>query len=164
MDTRDGGVTSLWPASLVEIEYMTKEEWADGEGMVLTEGCGVMEEECVARTLTQEVLNSSLRLGVTYEKGVTLGNVTMSHRTRERPAECLASLSHSTMIVLDPRRAPPSSAVGSKQRRVEAPRRVIAIGRNRRAPLIKSLQLRAGSSRGGRRRRSPRCFASGGTI
>ncbi|GBP48063.1 hypothetical protein EVAR_85678_1 [Eumeta japonica] len=25
-----------------------------------------------------------LRLGVTYEKGVTLGNVTMSHRTRER--------------------------------------------------------------------------------
>ncbi|GBP38306.1 hypothetical protein EVAR_29250_1 [Eumeta japonica] len=41
-----------------------------------------------------------LRLGVTYEKGVTLGNVTMSHRTRERPAECLASLSHSTMIGL----------------------------------------------------------------
>ncbi|GBP71630.1 hypothetical protein EVAR_53113_1 [Eumeta japonica] len=40
-----------------------------------------------------------LRLGVTYEKGVTLGNVTMSHRTRERPAECLA-LSHSTMIGL----------------------------------------------------------------
>ncbi|GBP13714.1 hypothetical protein EVAR_71987_1 [Eumeta japonica] len=31
-------------------------------------------------------------------KSVTLGNVTMSHRTRERPAECLASLSHSTMI------------------------------------------------------------------
>ncbi|GBP19125.1 hypothetical protein EVAR_83438_1 [Eumeta japonica] len=26
-----------------------------------------------------------------YEN-VTLGNVTMSHRTRERPAECLASL------------------------------------------------------------------------
>ncbi|GBP44834.1 Protein tipE [Eumeta japonica] len=43
---------------------------------------------------------SGLRLGVTYEKGVTLGNVTMSHRTRERPAECLASLSHSTMIGL----------------------------------------------------------------
>ncbi|GBP44326.1 hypothetical protein EVAR_31219_1 [Eumeta japonica] len=43
---------------------------------------------------------SRLRLGVTYEKGVTLGNVTMSHRTRERPAECLASLSHSTMIGL----------------------------------------------------------------
>ncbi|GBP18961.1 hypothetical protein EVAR_78429_1 [Eumeta japonica] len=42
----------------------------------------------------------TLRLGVTYEKGVTLGNVTMSHRTRERPAECLASLSHSTMIGL----------------------------------------------------------------
>ncbi|GBP52571.1 hypothetical protein EVAR_35760_1 [Eumeta japonica] len=41
-----------------------------------------------------------LRLGVTYEKGVTLGNVTMSHRTRERRAECLASLSHSTMIGL----------------------------------------------------------------
>ncbi|GBP75147.1 hypothetical protein EVAR_42390_1 [Eumeta japonica] len=41
-----------------------------------------------------------LRLGVTYEKSVTLGNVTMSHRTRERPAECLASLSHSTMIGL----------------------------------------------------------------
>ncbi|GBP80449.1 hypothetical protein EVAR_53290_1 [Eumeta japonica] len=33
-----------------------------------------------------------LRLGVTL-KSVTLGNVTMSHRTRERPAECLASLS-----------------------------------------------------------------------
>ncbi|GBP33204.1 hypothetical protein EVAR_14885_1 [Eumeta japonica] len=33
-------------------------------------------------------------------KNVTLGNVTMSHRTRERPAECLASLSHSTMIGL----------------------------------------------------------------
>ncbi|GBP59268.1 hypothetical protein EVAR_103224_1 [Eumeta japonica] len=32
-----------------------------------------------------------LRLGVTM-KSVTLGNVTMSHRTRERPAECLASL------------------------------------------------------------------------
>ncbi|GBP79577.1 hypothetical protein EVAR_64248_1 [Eumeta japonica] len=44
-----------------------------------------------------------LRLGVTYEKGVTLGNVTMSHRTRERPAECLASLSHSTMIGLPAR-------------------------------------------------------------
>ncbi|GBP35102.1 hypothetical protein EVAR_28300_1 [Eumeta japonica] len=29
--------------------------------------------------------------GVTL-KSVTLGNVTMSHRTRERPAECLASL------------------------------------------------------------------------
>ncbi|GBP61100.1 hypothetical protein EVAR_89766_1 [Eumeta japonica] len=39
----------------------------------------------------------ALRLGVTYEK-VTLGNVTMSHRTRE-VAECLASL-HSTMIGL----------------------------------------------------------------
>ncbi|GBP95596.1 hypothetical protein EVAR_60096_1 [Eumeta japonica] len=45
-------------------------------------------------------INAQLRLGVTYEKGVTLGNVTMSHRTRERPAECLASLSHSTMIGL----------------------------------------------------------------
>ncbi|GBP69320.1 hypothetical protein EVAR_49607_1 [Eumeta japonica] len=45
-------------------------------------------------------IKSTLRLGVTYEKGVTLGNVTMSHRTRERPAECLASLSHSTMIGL----------------------------------------------------------------
>ncbi|GBO99534.1 hypothetical protein EVAR_73405_1, partial [Eumeta japonica] len=33
-------------------------------------------------------------------ESVTLGNVTMSHRTRERPAECLASLSHSTMIGL----------------------------------------------------------------
>ncbi|GBP35079.1 hypothetical protein EVAR_28276_1 [Eumeta japonica] len=44
--------------------------------------------------------SSGLRLGVTYEKSVTLGNVTMSHRTRERPAECLASLSHSTMIGL----------------------------------------------------------------
>ncbi|GBP92687.1 hypothetical protein EVAR_68289_1 [Eumeta japonica] len=38
-----------------------------------------------------------LRLGVTL-KSVTLGNVTMSHRTRE-PAECLR-LSHSTMIGL----------------------------------------------------------------
>ncbi|GBP60297.1 hypothetical protein EVAR_91581_1 [Eumeta japonica] len=36
--------------------------------------------------------------GVTYE--CNAGNVTMSHRTRERPAECLASLSHSTMIGL----------------------------------------------------------------
>ncbi|GBP73464.1 hypothetical protein EVAR_53892_1 [Eumeta japonica] len=51
---------------------------------------------CAARTL----YSIKLRLGVTYEKGVTLGNVTMSHRTRERPAECLASLSHSTMIGL----------------------------------------------------------------
>ncbi|GBP41570.1 hypothetical protein EVAR_34002_1 [Eumeta japonica] len=32
-------------------------------------------------------------------KSVTLGNVTMSHRTRER-LQCLASLSHSTMIGL----------------------------------------------------------------
>ncbi|GBP36496.1 hypothetical protein EVAR_8329_1 [Eumeta japonica] len=39
-----------------------------------------------------------LRLGVTL-KSVTLGNVTMSHRTREA-TECLASLSHSTMIGL----------------------------------------------------------------
>ncbi|GBP49257.1 hypothetical protein EVAR_102200_1 [Eumeta japonica] len=31
----------------------------------------------------------SLRLGVTYEKGVTLGNVTMSHRTRESPPNAL---------------------------------------------------------------------------
>ncbi|GBP51205.1 hypothetical protein EVAR_85416_1 [Eumeta japonica] len=38
-------------------------------------------------------------------KNVTLGNVTMSHRTRERPAECLASLSHSTMIGLPRARA-----------------------------------------------------------
>ncbi|GBP68063.1 hypothetical protein EVAR_45348_1 [Eumeta japonica] len=30
-----------------------------------------------------------LRLGVTYEKGVTLGNVTMSHRTRESPPNAL---------------------------------------------------------------------------
>ncbi|GBP55961.1 hypothetical protein EVAR_97674_1 [Eumeta japonica] len=50
--------------------------------------------------LLQPCLTFPLRLGVTYEKGVTLGNVTMSHRTRERPAECLASLSHSTMIGL----------------------------------------------------------------
>ncbi|GBP48837.1 hypothetical protein EVAR_8445_1 [Eumeta japonica] len=49
-----------------------------------------------------------LRLGVTL-KSVTLGNVTMSHRTRERPAECLASLSHSTMIGL-PRAAQRISA------------------------------------------------------
>ncbi|GBP53974.1 hypothetical protein EVAR_36857_1 [Eumeta japonica] len=49
---------------------------------------------------TLDVIRVKLRLGVTYEKGVTLGNVTMSHRTRERPAECLASLSHSTMIGL----------------------------------------------------------------
>ncbi|GBP95696.1 Heparan-alpha-glucosaminide N-acetyltransferase [Eumeta japonica] len=33
-------------------------------------------------------------------KNVTLGNVTMSHQTGEEPAECLASLSHSTMIGL----------------------------------------------------------------
>ncbi|GBP29830.1 hypothetical protein EVAR_94670_1 [Eumeta japonica] len=43
----------------------------------------------------------SRRSGCGWEslmKSVTLGNVTMSHR--ERPAECLASLSHSTMIGL----------------------------------------------------------------
>ncbi|GBP76287.1 hypothetical protein EVAR_28915_1 [Eumeta japonica] len=39
-----------------------------------------------------------LRLGVTL-KSVTLGNVTMSHRTRERPPNALR-LSHSTMIGL----------------------------------------------------------------
>ncbi|GBO99220.1 hypothetical protein EVAR_69363_1 [Eumeta japonica] len=39
-----------------------------------------------------------LRLGVTL-KSVTLGNVTMSHRTREEPPNAL-SLSHSTMIGL----------------------------------------------------------------
>ncbi|GBP61880.1 hypothetical protein EVAR_97969_1 [Eumeta japonica] len=50
--------------------------------------------------IIQKVSLIMLRLGVTYEKSVTLGNVTMSHRTRERPAECLASLSHSTMIGL----------------------------------------------------------------
>ncbi|GBP11953.1 hypothetical protein EVAR_74570_1 [Eumeta japonica] len=49
---------------------------------------------------TGKIMWARLRLGVTYEKSVTLGNVTMSHRTRERPAECLASLSHSTMIGL----------------------------------------------------------------
>ncbi|GBP39244.1 hypothetical protein EVAR_22649_1 [Eumeta japonica] len=43
--------------------------------------------------------DDSLRCGwESLMKNVTLGNVTMSHRTRERPAECLASLSHSTMI------------------------------------------------------------------
>ncbi|GBP28088.1 hypothetical protein EVAR_21209_1 [Eumeta japonica] len=41
--------------------------------------------------LNYEAGEKRLRLGVTYEN-VTLGNVTMSHRTRERPAECLASL------------------------------------------------------------------------
>ncbi|GBP16217.1 hypothetical protein EVAR_93591_1 [Eumeta japonica] len=46
-------------------------------------------------TVRRDCIKIRLRLGVTYEKGVTLGNVTMSHRTRERPAECLASLSHS---------------------------------------------------------------------
>ncbi|GBP40914.1 hypothetical protein EVAR_88975_1 [Eumeta japonica] len=55
---------------------------------------------CCRRTPFRSTYLSTLRLGVTYEKGVTLGNVTMSHRTRERPAECLASLSHSTMIGL----------------------------------------------------------------
>ncbi|GBP44084.1 hypothetical protein EVAR_85238_1 [Eumeta japonica] len=48
-------------------------------------------------------IRSNLTGGCGWEslmKNVTLGNVTMSHRTRERPAECLASLSHSTMIGL----------------------------------------------------------------
>ncbi|GBP44187.1 hypothetical protein EVAR_31631_1 [Eumeta japonica] len=49
-------------------------------------------------TLAEESDYELLRLGVTYEKSVTLGNVTMSHRT-ERPAEC-PCLSHSTMIGL----------------------------------------------------------------
>ncbi|GBP38630.1 hypothetical protein EVAR_27816_1 [Eumeta japonica] len=52
------------------------------------------------KTVNPAFVTYRLRLGVTYEKSVTLGNVTMSHRTRERPAECLASLSHSTMIGL----------------------------------------------------------------
>ncbi|GBP39280.1 hypothetical protein EVAR_20507_1 [Eumeta japonica] len=62
--------------------------------------------ECCIKGLTagklgldRPALPLMLRLGVTL-KSVTLGNVTMSHRTRERPAECLASLSHSTMIGL----------------------------------------------------------------
>ncbi|GBP62525.1 hypothetical protein EVAR_44765_1 [Eumeta japonica] len=58
-------------------------------------------ERCTANmSALRWIKDRRLRLGVTYEKGVTLGNVTMSHRTRERPAECLASLSHSTMIGL----------------------------------------------------------------
>ncbi|GBP59950.1 hypothetical protein EVAR_89021_1 [Eumeta japonica] len=48
-----------------------------------------------------EVVHGSVGCGwESLMKNVTLGNVTMSHRTRERPAECLASLSHSTMIGL----------------------------------------------------------------
>ncbi|GBP51004.1 hypothetical protein EVAR_37161_1 [Eumeta japonica] len=55
--------------------------------------------------LTKQIYraNGCLWKGCGWEslmKNVTLGNVTMSHRTRERPAECLASLSHSTMIGL----------------------------------------------------------------
>ncbi|GBP49280.1 hypothetical protein EVAR_102223_1 [Eumeta japonica] len=53
--------------------------------------------------LARSMKNRGIRLiGCGWEslmKSVTLGNVTMSHR-RERPAECLASLSHSTMIGL----------------------------------------------------------------
>ncbi|GBP80107.1 hypothetical protein EVAR_55925_1 [Eumeta japonica] len=58
------------------------------------------------RTLSKSPGNALVTLrgaGCGWEslmKNVTLGNVTMSHRTRERPAECLASLSHSTMIGL----------------------------------------------------------------
>ncbi|GBP39496.1 hypothetical protein EVAR_32428_1 [Eumeta japonica] len=50
---------------------------------------------------TYQLIRPSLSIGCGWEslmKSVTLGNVTMSHRTRE-PAECLASL-HSTMIGL----------------------------------------------------------------
>ncbi|GBP95404.1 hypothetical protein EVAR_69933_1 [Eumeta japonica] len=56
----------------------------------------------IQRTRLIHILNSNavrLRLGVTYEKGVTLGNVTMSHRTRGGPPNALR-LSHSTMIGL----------------------------------------------------------------
>ncbi|GBP46015.1 hypothetical protein EVAR_24208_1 [Eumeta japonica] len=41
----------------------------------------------------------------------------MSHRTRERPAECLASLSHSTMIVVDSLATPSARAGGAPRRR-----------------------------------------------
>ncbi|GBP48759.1 hypothetical protein EVAR_32779_1 [Eumeta japonica] len=61
---------------------------------------GLEHSSTESEVLRKASSRSLLRLGVTYEKGVTLGNVTMSHRTRERPAECLASLSHSTMIGL----------------------------------------------------------------
>ncbi|GBP33129.1 hypothetical protein EVAR_18610_1 [Eumeta japonica] len=61
---------------------------------------GYSGRETAGTALRRPSTYTELRLGVTYEKGVTLGNVTMSHRTRERPAECLASLSHSTMIGL----------------------------------------------------------------
>ncbi|GBP65749.1 hypothetical protein EVAR_44394_1 [Eumeta japonica] len=60
-----------------------------GRGLQILSMCHILP-----LTFTQ----TELRLGVTL-KSVTLGNVTMSHRTRE-PAECLASLSHSTMIGL----------------------------------------------------------------
>ncbi|GBP39816.1 hypothetical protein EVAR_88318_1 [Eumeta japonica] len=42
----------------------------------------------VVRALSRRRMYLKVAAGVTYES-VTLGNVTMSHRTRERPAECL---------------------------------------------------------------------------
>ncbi|GBP73386.1 hypothetical protein EVAR_60620_1 [Eumeta japonica] len=69
--------------------------------------CECAVDEILLRTSSfgreRPLLYSSACLGCGWEslmKSVTLGNVTMSHRTRERPAECLASLSHSTMIGL----------------------------------------------------------------
>ncbi|GBP85272.1 hypothetical protein EVAR_64940_1 [Eumeta japonica] len=72
-----------------------------------------------------------LRLGVTYEKGVTLGNVTMSHRTRERPAECLASLSHSTMIGHYLKLEEPKVRIRNKKGRDDEAREETYIGKKR---------------------------------
>ncbi|GBP50178.1 hypothetical protein EVAR_42859_1 [Eumeta japonica] len=48
-------------------------------------------QNLITRQVESQNDHANVGLGVTL-KSVTLGNVTMSHRTRERPAECLASL------------------------------------------------------------------------
>ncbi|GBP12488.1 hypothetical protein EVAR_10167_1 [Eumeta japonica] len=94
-----GGRNSDVKGKIDEILYIT----SNTEPPFRTFMLGPQERKCHPPSIESEIpalYVKWLRLGVTYEKGVTLGNVTMSHRTRERPAECLASLSHSTMIGL----------------------------------------------------------------
>ncbi|GBP03375.1 hypothetical protein EVAR_101763_1 [Eumeta japonica] len=79
-------------ASTCEIPYQK------GDRALFCEEVVVLPDSIFERQIVRAGL-----LGCGWEslmKNVTLGNVTMSHRTRERPAECLASLSHSTMIGL----------------------------------------------------------------
>ncbi|GBP55491.1 Dehydrogenase patE [Eumeta japonica] len=52
----------------------------------------IQSSSSVSHTCRLSHTKVALRLGVTYEKGVTLGNVTMSHRTREGPPNACVSL------------------------------------------------------------------------